>query len=113
MAQAVRTVISPGRYAQGKGAIHQLGNYLKPLGGKPLMVADDLVWGLVGHDIEASLSAAGLPMTREMFNGVPSAREVDRLVQVIKDAGADVAVAVGGGSTIDAVKAAGFLAGIR
>ncbi len=113
MAQAVRTVISPGRYVQGKGAIHQLGEYLKPLGAKPLMVADDLVWGLVGHDIEASLFAAGLPTTRETFNGVPSAREVDRLAQVIKDAGADVAVAVGGGSTIDAVKAAGFLAGIR
>ncbi|MBC7372383.1 MAG: glycerol dehydrogenase [Frankiales bacterium] len=113
MAHAVRTVISPGRYVQGKGAIHRIGEYLKPLGAKPLMVADDLVWGLVGHDIAASLAAAGLPMTREIFNGMPTAREVDRLAQAIKDAGADVAVAVGGGSTIDAVKAAGFLAGIR
>jgi glycerol dehydrogenase len=38
---------------------------------------------------------------------------VDRLVAVIKSAGADVVVAVGGGSAIDAVKAAGFLAGVR
>jgi glycerol dehydrogenase len=113
MAQTFRTVISPGRYVQGKGAVRQLGEYLKQVGSTPLIVADDLVWGLVGHDIEASLSAAGLPVTREVFNGVPTAREVDRLVEVIRRTGADVAIAVGGGSTIDAVKAAGFLAGIR
>jgi glycerol dehydrogenase len=113
MALPVRTVISPSRYVQGKGSIHQLGEYLKSIGSSPLVVADDLVWGLVGHDIEASLKNAGLPAQREGFNGIPSAREVDRLVDVIKQAGADVAVAVGGGSVIDAVKAAGFVAGIR
>ena len=113
MAQPIRTVISPGRYVQGKGAIHQLGDFLKPLGSQPLIVADDLVWGMVGHDIETSLTAAGLPLTREKFNGIPSAAEVDRLVEVIKASSSDIAVAVGGGSAIDAVKAAGFLAGIR
>jgi glycerol dehydrogenase len=113
MAPSVRTVISPARYVQGKGAIHQLGEYLKPIGSTPLLVADDLVWGLVGHDIEASLKAADLPVQREVFHGIPSAKEVDRLVEVIRKTGADVAVAVGGGSAIDAVKAAGHLAGIR
>jgi glycerol dehydrogenase len=113
MAPSLRTVISPSRYVQGKGSIHQLGEYLKPIGSTPLLVADDLVWGLVGHDVEASLTAAGLPARRETFHGIPSAKEVGRLVEVIKQAGADVVVAVGGGSAIDAVKAAGFLAGIR
>jgi glycerol dehydrogenase len=74
MASPLRTVISPSRYVQGKGAIHQLGEYLKPIGSTPLIVADDLVWGLVGHDLEASLTAAGLPVQREVFNGIPSAR---------------------------------------
>jgi glycerol dehydrogenase len=113
MATSLRTVISPSRYVQGKGAIHQLGEYLKPIGSTPLLVADDLVWGLVGHDIEASLKNSGLPVQREVFHGIPSAKEVDRLVEVIKRVGADVVVAVGGGSAIDAVKAAGHLAGIR
>src|SRR6476659_7546629 len=113
MAQAVRTVISPGRYVQGKGAIHQLGDYLKNLGSTPLIVADDSVWGLVAHDVEVSLKAADLPLHREKFNGIPSAGEVDRLVGVIKKTNADIAISIGGGSTIDAVKAAGFLAGIR
>ena len=113
MGLAVRTVISPSRYVQGKGAISELGTYLKQIGSTPLMVADDLVWGFVAHDVGASLAAAGLPLHRENFNGNPSAREVDRLAGVIKQTGADVAVAVGGGSTIDAVKAAGYLAGSR
>ncbi|MEW1808025.1 glycerol dehydrogenase [Pseudarthrobacter sp. NPDC080039] len=109
----IRSVISPGRYAQGSGAIARLGEFLTPIGGTPLIVADDAVWGFVGHDVTFSLKTAGLPVTREAFRGIPSAKEINRLVDVIKSANADVVVAVGGGSTIDAVKASGFLAGIR
>lgn len=109
----IRSVISPGRYVQGPGAIARLGEFLAPIGSTPLIIADDVVWGFVGHDVESSLQAAGLPVRREGFGGIPSAKEVDRLVDVIKAANADVVVAVGGGSTMDAAKSSGFLAGIR
>ncbi|RRO14919.1 glycerol dehydrogenase [Saccharopolyspora rhizosphaerae] len=113
MAQSIRTMISPERYVQGKGAIHQLGHHLSQIGSKPVLVADDVVWGFVGDDVEASLTEAELPVDRRAFGGVPSAKEVDRLVGEVTSAGADVLVAIGGGSTIDAVKAAGHLAGVR
>ncbi len=112
-AAPIRTMISPGRYVQGKGAIGRLGEFLAPLGGKPLLVADDMVWGFVAHEVEVSLKAANLPTNRVLFNGVPSAKEVDRLSGLIAEHGADVIVALGGGSTIDAVKAAGYASGIR
>ncbi|MBB4685055.1 glycerol dehydrogenase [Amycolatopsis jiangsuensis] len=110
---SARTLISPGRYVQGRGALSRLGEYLAQLGSAPLVVADDVVWGFAGHDVEASLRAADLPVRREGFGGMPTAGEVDRLVSVIRAWEADVVLAVGGGSTIDAVKAAGFLAGTR
>jgi glycerol dehydrogenase len=109
----IRTVVSPGRYLQGVGAISRLGEFLSPIGDTPLLIADDVVWGLVGADVEASLSTAGLPVRREQFNGIATAVEIDRIVDLIADSGADVIVGVGGGSTIDTAKSAGFLAGIR
>ncbi|THJ66805.1 glycerol dehydrogenase [Arthrobacter echini] len=112
-AAQIRTMISPARYVQGKGAISRLGEFLAPIGSTPLLVSDDIVWGFVSHEVEKSLSSADLPTNRIVFNGVPSAKEVDRLSGLIQENGSDVIVALGGGSTIDAVKAAGHAAGIR
>lgn len=112
-ASTLATIISPGRYVQGRGAITQIAEYLTPIGSTPLLVADDFVKGVVAHDVEASLEAADLPATWERFGGVPSAAEVERVVQVIQDRRIDVVVGIGGGSAIDTVKAAGFLTDIR
>lgn len=112
-AASVRTIISPGRYVQGKGAIARLGEFTAQIGSNPLVVADDVVWSLIDDQVAASFKDADLTLTREGFNGLATKSEVDRLVRVIEETGADVAIGVGGGNTIDAVKAAGHLAGIR
>ena len=65
----IRTVISPGRYVQGPGAITRLGEYLAPIGSNPLIVAADVVSGFVGHDVEASLAGAGLPALAPVLVG--------------------------------------------
>jgi glycerol dehydrogenase len=109
----VRTLISPARYVQARGALSRLGEFLAPLGSTPLVVADDVVWKLVEDDVRASLSAADLAVTRTGMGVYATAAEVDRVVGEIETAGADVCVAIGGGSTIDTVKAAGHRAGIR
>ncbi|WP_250444423.1 glycerol dehydrogenase [Actinotalea sp. C106] len=109
----VRTLISPGRYVQARGAMSRLGEFVRPIGTTPLLVADDVVWGMLSSTITASFEEAALPVTREGFGTYATAGAVERIAEAIRDAGADVVVAVGGGSTIDAVKAAGFLTGIR
>lgn len=109
----VRTLISPGRYAQGRGAIERLGELVAPVGHVPLVVADDTVWSFVGDAVARSFAAADLPLTRDRFGVYATAAAVDDIAARIRQTGADVVVGVGGGSTIDAVKAAGHLAGIR
>ena len=35
-----RIIISPSKYVQGNGALANIGNYVKALGAKPLILAD-------------------------------------------------------------------------
>lgn len=104
---------SPSRYVQGEGVLGSLGEHLAKIGSAPLVVADERVWELVGERIEKSLAAAGLPLARTGFGTYATAAAVDELVARIRTGGHDVIVGLGGGSVIDAVKAAGHLAGIR
>src|SRR4051795_200489 len=75
----VRTLISPARYVQARGALSRLGEFLAPLGSTPLVVADDVVWKLAEDDVRASLSAADLPVTRTGMGVYATAAEVDRV----------------------------------
>ncbi|MFD6030631.1 glycerol dehydrogenase [Cellulosimicrobium funkei] len=109
----VRTLISPLRYVQARGALTRLGEFVRPIGTKPLLVADDVVWGIVQDTVAVSFQEQDLPRHRTGFGTYATAAEVDRLAREIDELGADVIVGIGGGSTIDAVKAAGHLSGIR
>ncbi|SJM54546.1 Glycerol dehydrogenase [Actinomycetales bacterium JB111] len=112
-AQPLMSLIAPSRYSQGRDAIARIGEELARLGEVPMIVADEMVWGIVGETVTASLEAAGLPVHRVSFEGHATAATIDALADRAKELGADVMAGVGGGSVIDSVKAAGHLAGIR
>jgi glycerol dehydrogenase len=113
MSTPISTVMSPARYVQGKDAITRIGEFVAPIGKKPLLVADDIVWGIVDSAVRTSFDQAGLPVERVGFGRFATPAAVDALVAKIQETGADVIVGLGGGSAIDAAKSSGHLAGIR
>ncbi len=100
-----RVLISPQKYVQGRGVLSELGDYLKPLGKKPLVLWDAVVKQLVGSTVGESLRRAGLEMTEVEFEGEASARERARVNRLAAQAGADISVGIGGGKVLDVAKA--------
>ncbi|MBY0174528.1 glycerol dehydrogenase [Micrococcus luteus] len=113
MSTVVEHVLAaPSRYVQGRNVIQKLGSHLKPLGSTPLLVADDVVWEIVEDSLTKGFEEADLPVTRVGFGKFATAEAVDSLVETLRNGDHDVIVGIGGGSAIDAAKAAGHLAGI-
>ena len=113
MVTPISTVMSPARYVQGKDAITRVGEFVAPIGKRPLLVADDVVWGIVEDAVRTSFAGADLPVERVGFGRFATPEAIDDLVETIRATDADVVVGLGGGSAIDAAKASGHLAGIR
>lgn len=97
--------VSPSKYVQGKGALKGIGEYVKAYGNKPLVVADEIVWGITKEMIEDSFKTEKIDYHYVEFNGEASLNEVERLAEEGKANSVDVVIGVGGGKTLDTVKA--------
>lgn len=106
-------LIAPRKYVQGPDTLKDLGAHVKALGRKPLVLWDATVKGIVGQTVLVSLKEAGLEVVDVDFRGDSTKAEAARVAGIAKEQGADVAVAVGGGKTLDTVKAAAAQAGTK
>lgn len=97
--------ISPSKYIQGKDALKSLGKHVKPIGKKPLILSDDVVWEITKETIEASMKEENVAYHYVPFNGEASIAEIDRVVKEGKEASVDTVIGVGGGKTLDTAKA--------
>lgn len=72
-----RIIQSPGKYIQGADVINRLGEYLKPLAERWLVVGDKFVLGFAQSTVEKSFKDAGLVVEIAPFGGdVPQERGV-------------------------------------
>ena len=103
-----KIIISPSKYVQGENALNCIGQYVKPLGQKALVIADDFVTGLVGTQVTASFAEAEGQLVLEKFNGECSRQEIDRLIELAKTNKSEVIIGIGVGKTLDTAKAIAF-----
>lgn len=99
-------------YAFGSGALDQVGVYTSQLGKSALVVGNTGKTRVVVEEVIQSLNHHGIDVIKAVPGAQPNtpAQDVYRIADEIRDTQPDVLVAVGGGSTIDAVKAAAVLA---
>lgn len=108
----LKVIQAPNKYIQGRHALQEIGNHIKPLAKNALVLADDFVMSLVGKQVENSLNACSLSSHFEAFNGECSHDEIKRLTQLAQKNDHDVIIGLGGGKTIDTAKAVAHFANI-
>ncbi|WP_029333402.1 glycerol dehydrogenase [Exiguobacterium oxidotolerans] len=100
-----RVFISPSKYVQGKNVIDRLGTYVSPFGNKALLIADEVVFKIVGQRIHDSFETEKIGIEQVDFSGEASRHEVERITKQAKEADVRFVVGVGGGKTLDTAKA--------
>lgn len=98
---AVRTSIYPSRYVQGAGALNILGDELKRLGSRALVIQDPFVAQTMAPQVEASLKGK-VDAKLEVFASECCDEEINRLAL---NKGVEVVAGLGGGKTLDTSKA--------
>jgi alcohol dehydrogenase class IV len=104
---------APGAIIVGDGAISQLTDQVLLLGGRKVMFVTDPFFissGLIG-DLTQQLEISNIETV--VFSGVqpdPTVQNVESGLQILRDSGAEIIIAIGGGSPIDAAKAISIMA---
>ena len=93
--------VSPSKYVQGKGVLKTGLPYIKQLGSKAVILADEFVWELVGRTFYEQLIEQGMRMSNERFTGETTEAEIQRIVNRISQEQTEVILAIGGGKVID------------
>ena len=104
-------VLIPPTVLYGVGCIEQLGNKVKPLGKKALIVSDKVMTDVGYVDkVQDILTQQGIGYAvYNEVNGEPTDVMIEKGLSIYKDNKCDFLIGIGGGSPVDAAKAIGLM----
>lgn len=104
---------APSKYVQGSDSLLSFYEEFKDLGKKWLFICSRSGYKYSHDNIEESFKNTDCQRRYEIFGGISSTGEIEKMRKIIKDDGIEVVVGVGGGSAIDTAKAAAYYEGVR
>ncbi len=106
MTCTTRAFTAPWRYIQGPGEFDRLPEYSADYGKKIYILIDGFLFDSLGSRLKAGFEKTDAEIFIDRFGGECCQREIDRVTQELRLRGTELAIAVGGGKTLDTVKAA-------
>lgn len=101
----LRMMRAPQKYVQGKDSLFKFHEEMKDLGNKFLFVCSRSGYKMCHDKIEKSFEGTEDIRQYEIFGGVSSVGEIERMRKIVRENRLNVVVGVGGGSAIDTAKA--------
>ncbi len=101
-----RAFAAPWNYIQGPGEFDRLPEYSLRYSKMAYALVDGFLFDSLGTRMKEGFASAQIPLLLDCFGGECCQKEIDRTAKAIRDCGAGLAIAVGGGKTLDTVKAA-------
>lgn len=108
MKRVAKSVTSPKKFIVGKNILANVNDYITLLGDKAYFICDEFIIDRAAKEGGASFKTKGNQATFEKFNYECSQGEIDRNRKLVREAGANVVVGIGGGKTLDTAKATAY-----
>lgn len=99
---------APLKYIQGAGALEHFYENCKDFGTRYLFVCSRSGHKATHDLIEKSFEGSDTYRRYEVFAGISSVGEIEKMRKIVRDESIDVVVGVGGGSAIDTAKATAY-----
>lgn len=99
---------APLKYVQGKGALFHFYQEVQDLGSSFLFICSNSGYKNCKDKIEKSFEGADVKLHFEIFGGISSNGEIEKMRRIVQEEKIDVVVGVGGGSAIDTAKATAY-----
>lgn len=106
MTGTARAFAAPWKYIQGPGEFDNLADYSRNYSKNVYALIDGFLYDGLGERLKKVFSGTDMSLRVDRFGGECCSREIDRVTDELKTCGAGLAIAIGGGKTLDTVKAA-------